>query len=174
MRRCLAWLLTAMMLLIGTGAYAEGAYSMAGFDGDSTNHVWETNLFFQRMEERTGVTFTFDQHIDYEEWTKVKAAYLSGEREVPDVLFKAGLTGSETQAMLDKGLIIDLKPYLEQYAPCGSCSRSIPSGRRPLPCPAGRLPHCPTSTSFKTTMPCGSTAPGWKTWGLRCLPQRRS
>ena len=41
-----------MLLFISTGAYAEGTYSMAGYDGDSTNHVWETNLFFQRMRFR--------------------------------------------------------------------------------------------------------------------------
>lgn len=143
-RRCLAWLLTAMMLLIGTGAYAEGAYSMAGYDGDSTNHVWETNLFFQRMEERTGVTFTFDQHIDYEEWTKVKAAYLSGEREMPDVLFKAGLTGSETREMLDKGLIIDLKPYLEQYAPnLWKLLREHPEWEKAITLPGGEIAALP-------------------------------
>ena len=67
MRRSLAWLLTAMLLFISTGAYAEGTYSMAGYDGDSTNHMWETNLFFQRMEEKTGVSFTFDQYTEYAE-----------------------------------------------------------------------------------------------------------
>ena len=79
-RRSLAWLLTVMLLFISIGAYAEGSYSMAGYDGDSANHVWETNLFFQRMEEKTGVSFTFDQYTEYAEWTKAKEEYISGAR----------------------------------------------------------------------------------------------
>ena len=144
MRRSLAWLLTAVMLFISTGAYAEETYSMAGYDGDSTNHVWETNLFFQRMEEKTGVSFTFDQHTEYAEWTKTKEAYISGAKEMPDVLFKAGLTGAETQEMLDKGLIIDLKPYLEQYAPnLWQLLKEHPEWEKAITLPGGEIAALP-------------------------------
>ena len=99
------------------GAYAENAFTLAGYDHEDTSRVWTENLFFQRMEERTGVHFDLIQYTKAENWQAAKDGMLDGTVELPDALFKADLTTRETVALLEAGKIIDLKPYLEQYAP---------------------------------------------------------
>ena len=115
-------LLLCLPMLLGCGqGWAESTqkapdYIMEGYDGDSANHVWETNLFFARMQEKTGISFQFNQSTDYSAWTGRKAAIANGE-ELPDVLFKAALTMEEIRDLYASGIIIDLRPYLETYAP---------------------------------------------------------
>lgn len=142
MRKAIACLL-ALMLLMSCAA-AEGTYTMAGFDGDGSEHDWTTNLFFQRMEEKTGLHFTFQQVTDYDTWLSTKAAYLSGEAEMPDVLFKASLNTQEIQEWLAAGKIIDLKPYLEQYAPnLSALLAEHPEWEKAITLPTGEIPALP-------------------------------
>ena len=123
MQKMISWLLLTIMLMTSFGAcFAEtdgsaAEFVMAGFDDDATGHDWTTNFFFQRMEERSGVSFSFMQYSDETEWSKAKAAFFAGEGDQPDVLFKAMLTQEEQLEGYAKGKLIDLKPYLEQYAP---------------------------------------------------------
>ncbi|MBQ9264813.1 MAG: hypothetical protein IJ189_11495 [Clostridia bacterium] len=112
--------LAAMVLALSCAgwAMAEGtknAYVMAGFD-DTNLRQWESNRFFIRMEELTGVSFSFRQYTDLAAWKSYKAS-LTKDGELPDVLFKAMLTPSECIDLKEKGVLIDLKPYLEKYAP---------------------------------------------------------
>ena len=92
MRKCMSWLLLLAMLMIALGmGYAEEAgashFILAGYDQEATNHVWETNEFFQRMEERTGIDFTYDQYVSAEKWAQAKVQILNGTYEMmPDVL----------------------------------------------------------------------------------------
>lgn len=144
MRKGLAWLLSLMLLLTWTAASAEAAYTMAGYDGDSVEHDWNTNLFFQRMEEKTGLHFTFDQVTDDRLWQTRKAAYASGEQPMPDVLFKAGLNTQEMQELLNRGKIIDLKPYLETYAPnLTALLKEHPEWEKAITMPGGEIPALP-------------------------------
>lgn len=121
MQKVIAWVMTLAMLLFAFGAYAEEnaaveSWQMAGYDSASVGHDWNNNLFFQRMEERTGIHFVFEQYTDLASWTSAKAA-LSVRETLPDVLFKAELTPQETLLLYEQGILIDLKPYLETYAP---------------------------------------------------------
>ena len=123
MRR-IAGILTAVLLL--AAALAGGAaesdqlkapdFVMEGFDGGSANHDWETNLFFQRMQEKTGISFEFRQRTDEEQWTERKKEIVEGT-DLPDVLFKAGLTDEETMKMAESGILLDLEPLRAEYAP---------------------------------------------------------
>ena len=90
---------------------------MAGYDDETTNHVWAENLFFERMEQRTGVTLDLYQYTSSSSWAAAKADMLSGKTELPDALFKAALTTQETQAWYEAGKLIDLRPYLAEHAP---------------------------------------------------------
>jgi len=101
-------------LMLPCAALAD--YVMAGFDQEATYRDWNTNLFFQRMEEKTGVHFTYQQYKNDADWKKAKAA-MTADGELPDVLFKAELTPAECIDMLARGVLIDLKPYLSQYCP---------------------------------------------------------
>ena len=65
-----------LALLLPCAALAE--YTMAGCDETGTYRDWNTNLFFRRMEEKTGVRFTYRQYTDAAEWTRAKAEMLQG------------------------------------------------------------------------------------------------
>ena len=112
MKRLICLLLA---LLLPCAALAE--YSMAGYDPENVYRNWESNLFLKRMEEKTGVKFTYRQYGKEDEWTAAKAAMTAGNDDLPDVLFKARLSPDECMDMLDRGVLVDLTPYLEQDCP---------------------------------------------------------
>ena len=94
----------------------ETSYILAGYVGDDTQQDMNENLFFQRMEERTGLSFEFRQFTDYAAWTAEKARLMAGD-ELPDALFRAELTPQETLAYYEGGKLIDLNPLLKENAP---------------------------------------------------------
>ncbi len=121
MRRGMGLLFILIMALLTAGlAGAEELrapdFVMEGYDGDGANHDWESNLFFQRMQEETGIIFELRQRSNSEQWTERKKDIALGE-DLPDVLFKAELTAAETLEMAKNGILLDLKPYLAEYAP---------------------------------------------------------
>lgn len=151
MRRSIAWLLLLAVLMTSASAVAEGPYTMAGFDGDGSKHDWQTNLFFQRMEEKTGIAFEFSQQVEYSAWTAEKAAYLRGDSEVPDVLFKAELTPAETMELLEAGKIIDLKPYLETAAPnLTALLKAHPDWEAAITLPGGEIAALPGISTLQS------------------------
>ena len=115
-QRLLCFLCCALLALTPVAAVAEGAFTMAGYDGEDSTHDWATNAFFTRMEARTGLTFTFQQYDKLADWQKAKAAMFEGG-ELPDVFFKAAFSTDELIRWTDSGKLIDLKPLLAQNAP---------------------------------------------------------
>ena len=119
MRRGAVWILIIVMLFSAACAESNQKapdYLMEGYDGGVNYRVWDTNLFFSRMQDRTGISFQFRQYTDFESWTERKQAIMKGE-DLPDVLFKAELSASEVRDLYQNEYIIDLKPYLETCAP---------------------------------------------------------
>ncbi len=117
MRKCLAMMLACLLCFSTAGALAEG-FSLAGYDGgSSTAHDWNTNYFFTAMEQLTGLTVTTTQYTEQQAWTKAKQDMLNDDAELPDALFKAELTPTETQELYEAGKLIDLRPYLETTMP---------------------------------------------------------
>lgn len=106
----------ALALFAPLQALAATTYKMAGFDGDSSNHTWAENAFFTRMQDKTGLSFTFDEFTDYQKWQEAKTAMLT-TCVLPDVLFKAELTTREQIEYAESGKLIDLKPLLAENAP---------------------------------------------------------
>lgn len=90
---------------------------MAGYEEKDTYRDWANNLFFKRMEERTGVMFDYLQYDTWEAWQQAKPALLKQGDQLPQVLFKAGLSPAETITLLDEGVLLDLAPLLEEHAP---------------------------------------------------------
>ena len=88
-------------------AAAEGTpaltFTLAGFD-NSQYREWAENKFFARMEEKTGVHFDVTQYKDEASWTQAKAEMKAGAEELPDVLFKARLTGDECIRLRESGV----------------------------------------------------------------------
>ena len=114
-----ACLIMALICAFAGMAWAEEesrpVYVMAGFD-DTSYRDWASNQFFIRMEERTKVSFSYRQYKSLDAWTEAKSG-MTASGDLPDVLFKAALTSDECIALREKGVLIDLKPYLEEYAP---------------------------------------------------------
>ncbi len=152
MQKRLCLLLAALLFLLPLVALAEEAggvsasdhaYVMAGYDPASTGHDWNNNMFFQRMEKQTGVSFTFRQYTDRNEWTKAKGALAESE-EMPDVLFKAELTPAEEQSLYEQGVLIDLQPYLAEYAPnLSALLDANPEYRAAITLPSGAIVSLP-------------------------------
>lgn len=119
LKRIFCALLSCMLAMAALSALAENqgakAFVMAGYD-DTQYRDWNTNEFFARMEEKTGVSFSFQQYTELEKWTAAKAA-MTKDGDLPDVLFKATLSAAESMEMLEKGVLIDLAPYLEECCP---------------------------------------------------------
>ena len=104
-----------LALMLPCAALAE--YTMAGYDDSTTYRDWRSNVFFQRMEAKTGVHFTYRQYTKQEDWTKAKAEMRADSADLPDVLFKADLTAAECMSLMERGVLIDLKPYLSENCP---------------------------------------------------------
>ena len=123
---------------------AEGAFTMAGYDGENSTHDWNTNGFFLRMQERTGLTFTFDQYTSLEKWQAAKEAMFAPGGELPDVLFKAALTTEEMIRYSDSGQLIDLGPLLEENAPnLWALLEAHPDWREAITLPNGKIVALP-------------------------------
>ncbi len=147
--RKIALILAALFLSFSfcCPAFAEGQkapdFIMEGYDGDSANHDWETNLFFAHRQEETGISFQFRQYTDYTKWEERKKALLDGE-DLPDVLFKAGLNVAESRELYEDGSIIDLKPYLAEYAPdLWALLQANPEWEKAITFPDGSIPVLP-------------------------------
>ncbi len=110
MRR-LAVIFLAMLLLISLSlpAFAqEGGgktMTMMGYEPADNYRTWEENLFFKRMQERTGITFEFRQFSDLDGYRAQLSAMTPDSAELPDVLFKARLTPAMTMELLDSGVL---------------------------------------------------------------------
>ncbi|MDO5144238.1 MAG: extracellular solute-binding protein [bacterium] len=140
MRRLLAALLAALPV----ASLADG-FVLAGFDDESsTGHNWGNNYFFSRMQEKTGVELNLIQYQSLDTWNAAKAGYLSGE-ELPDVLFKADLSPSETVALYEAGKLIDLRPYLEECMPnLSALLQANPAWERAITLPDGAIVALPS------------------------------
>ena len=153
MRRITVWVLILVMMF--SAACAESTqkapdYIMEGYDGDVTYRVWDTNLFFARMQGITGVSFQFRQYTDYDTWTNRKQEIAAGTN-LPDVLFKAELSAAETRNLYQNGYIIDLSPYLEEYAPdLWKLLEEYPEWKKSISLEDGSIPALPAINTLQS------------------------
>ena len=138
--------LAALILCVScacAGAEETGALVMAGFDDRSSGHDWANNLFFVEMEKRTGLHFAFQRYDDAKMYDSWKAGLTAGG-DLPDVLFKAALTEQETLRLYEAGVLIDLRPLLEENAPnLSALLREHPDWAREITLPDGAVAALP-------------------------------
>lgn len=116
-RRLICFALVFMLLPgLCLAESSKQTFVMAGFDGEGSYRDWATNQFFVRMEENTGISFTYQQYNSLAAWQAAKSQMFSSN-QLPDVFFKAALTNDELIRYTDSGQLIDLRPLLEEYAP---------------------------------------------------------
>jgi len=144
-KRIIMLLLSLSLLLAACPAMSEEnrpTYVMAGFDNTNMRQ-WENNRFFIQMEDWTGISFSFQQYTDAAKWKEYKSS-LTAEGDMPDVLFKAALTQAECMDLLNKGVLIDLKPLMPQYAPnLWAILQERPEALSAITLPDGRIAALP-------------------------------
>ncbi len=144
MRRKILGLILILLMLFNVTVATASTFSMAGFDGQDSSHVWAENLFFTRMLEVTGTSFTFSEYTDQAKWQAAKEAMFTGG-PLPDVLFKAALSVDEQQRYSDTGQLIDLKPLLAQNAPnLWALLTANPEWMAAITLPNGKIAALPT------------------------------
>jgi putative aldouronate transport system substrate-binding protein len=150
MKRCFAAILALIIIFSFSFTEAGASLTFAGYEPEALYREWSTNLFFQRMQEKTDIALTFNQLSDIGQWTKEKNVYQAGT-ELPDVLFKAALTPAETIDLLEKGVLIDLGPLLEEYAPnAWKAIQETPGALEAITLPDGRIGALPFLSSIPT------------------------
>lgn len=117
MRKSVISFMLICLMLIPLTAPASEPPVMAGMEDQDSYRIWSDNLFFKRMEQRTGLVFEYRQATGSQEWEKIKAGFYEPQADLPQVLFKAELSPAETIDMLDAGILIDLAPLIEENAP---------------------------------------------------------
>ena len=134
-----------MLLVLMLPCAALADYVMAGYDTENTYRDWNKNLFFQRMEEKTGVRFTYRQYTKAEEWARAKQLMQAGDADLPDVLFKAQLSPAECMTLLNRGVLIDLAPYLAECCPnLNAVLQAHPDYLAAITLPDGRIAALPS------------------------------
>ena len=124
-------------------------FILEGFDGEDSNRDWEFNLFFERMTEKTGITFQFREYTSSSKWQERKNVIKEGE-DLPDVLFKAELKAGEIRDLYNAGILIDLKPYLEENAPdLWALLQENPDILAAVSMPDGAIPALPTINALQ-------------------------
>ena len=155
MRKTIAAALAVLLaLLIAAGAACAEQkapdFILEGLDTSSAGHVWETNLFFVRMQDKTGISFQFSQVTTEEAWASRKMGLMEKEN-LPDALFKAELSAAEVRELYEAGVLIDLRPYLEQYAPdLWALLEEHPDWRRAIEMPDGAIPALPNFNTLQS------------------------
>ena len=117
LKKFLCCLCCVLLAALPAVSVAEATFTMAGFDGEDSTRDWNSNLFFERMKARTGISFTFQQFNKAETWAAAKTAMFAENGQLPDVFFKAALTTPELIRYTESGQLIDLKPLLAENAP---------------------------------------------------------
>ncbi len=145
LRRIVCCCLCLLLMTVTFAATAQETFVMAGFDGQDSSHDWNTNRFFARMQDRTGVSFTFEQYTDRAKWQAAKDAMFAEGGQLPDVLFKAAMNTSELIRYSDSGQLIDLKPLLEEHAPnLWALLQENPDWLSAITLPSGKIAALPT------------------------------
>ena len=107
---------TALALLLCLTAQTALALEMTGLEMESVSREWEESAFFPRMEALTGVHVDAHAVSDEKEYQKLLERLEQG-KIVADALFKAELTRTQEEALLDAGALIDLAPLIDEAMP---------------------------------------------------------
>ncbi len=137
-------LLLCALLLFPAQSLAGDLPVMAGSEDPESYRQWSENLFFKRMEEKTGLAFEYMQVNGAQAWEETKQGFFAPGADLPEVLFKAELSPAQTIAMLDEGILIDLAPLIEGSMPnLSRLLRENPDVRQAITLPDGRIGALP-------------------------------
>lgn len=96
---------------------AEHLVSIMGYEPQDSYRIWQDNLFFSRMQQRTGIMLEFMQEGDLASYHQKLLGFSADDPALPQVLFKANLSPQLALVLREKGLLVDLGPHLQEHAP---------------------------------------------------------
>lgn len=148
MKKIFGLMLVLLMLLCSPCAFSrkesEQTLSMMGFEHADTGRSWADNLFFDRMADLIGIRFTFEQYDDMDKYQARLKGLSPQETGLPEVLFKARLDPVSAQELYQRGILVDLAPYLAQHAPnFYALMQADPSIREAITLPDGVIAALP-------------------------------
>ena len=121
MRKPCIYLMAALFLIVSLPIFAVGSQphliSVIGYEAADNNRQWQDNLFFQRMAQRTGLQFSFSQYADLDAYKAHLKGLRKDDPDLPAVLYKARLDYDTAADLYEEGVLVDLAPYLQEYAP---------------------------------------------------------
>ena len=131
-----------LCLLVCGNALAEPLLA-TGYDTETVLRSWETNAFFARMAELTGVEVTGHAITEEKEYQAMLTKMMGGEQQA-DILFKASLTRQQEKSLIDSGAVLDLAPLIEKNMPNLSALLSEhPEWREQMALEDGRIASLP-------------------------------
>ncbi|MBQ9010165.1 MAG: extracellular solute-binding protein [Clostridia bacterium] len=141
MVRFVGGILLLCLLLCGT-VLAEPLLA-TGYDTETVLRSWETNAFFPRMAELTGVEVTGHAVTEEKDYQALLAKTMAGEPQA-DILFKASLTRQQEISLIDSGAVLDLAPLIEKDMPnLSALLAEHPEWREQIALEDGRIASLP-------------------------------
>lgn len=133
---------------------------------------WEEMVFFEEMEKKTNIKFTFDTPPAEGFEEKKNLAFASGE--VPDVFFGANLTQGEEVKYGSQGVLIPLEDLIEKHAPnIRAMFDEMPDVKQSITAPDGHIYALPNVNKASIAVTSATWVNGdWmKNLNIEKLPQ---
>ncbi len=141
MKKCAFWLCLICLAVLALPGLAV-SLTAVGRETETVTREWESNLFFPRMEELTGITVTGHGVSGDKDYRKLLTEMMNGKVEY-DMLFKSDLTREQEEALIDSGAIIDLSPYLESMPNLSALLSEHPEWKEKMALADGRIATLP-------------------------------
>ena len=112
MKKTLAILLSVLMLLGCMPALAEEPVVLTALWNATGTQMNEENSVMKAIEAKTGIRLLCTSSAEYD----TKLATLIASKNLPDI-FCVYTNGEQAAQLRDKGYVMDIAPYLKEYAP---------------------------------------------------------
>lgn len=148
LKRTLGLILVLGVLFFSQASYVQAetgkSFSVLGYEAADQNRNWQEHSFFKRIQEHSGIMLQLEQITDLQAYQQRLVGLQAGQDNLPDVLFKASLGYQQIADLYERGILVDLRPYLAQYAPnFNALMESNPVIRQSISLPDGAIPALP-------------------------------
>ena len=142
MRQGMIFAIAALLLFCTLPSFALGL-TATGLEAESVSRSWETSAFFVRMKELTGIAVEAKEETDPTKWQKTLKAMENGNLPA-EMLFKANLTRSQEESLLNAGALVDLSSYIDEVMPnLSALLQAHPEWRKMIALSDGRIASLP-------------------------------
>jgi putative aldouronate transport system substrate-binding protein len=105
---------------------------------------WNNMPIFKKVSQDTNVTVVFNNNLDSVLAEKLNLLFATSASELPEMIIRSRPTDIQINQWAQNGLIIDLAPYLNDYAPnLTKLMNENPSIRKAITSPDGKIYSMP-------------------------------